>query len=177
MRLWVWSLASLSGLRIWYCLSRIWCSPGCGVGPSCSPDLTSSSGTSICPRCGHKKKKNKPVINALLEVIALWVIKTIEIIAITLKSIKVWQCYYCFLATSKACGSSQGRNRTCNTAVIREPQQWCQILDLLSHGGSIFYILLLIQSKNRHLLGQCELMNLGIIKSIFHALDFIQASF
>ena len=52
MKMWVQSLALLSGLRIWHCY-------GCGVGFSCSSDSTPSLGTSICRRCGCKNKKEK----------------------------------------------------------------------------------------------------------------------
>ena len=37
-------------------VAQIYC--GCGVGLSCSPDSTSSLGTSVCCRCSQKKKKN-----------------------------------------------------------------------------------------------------------------------
>ena len=46
MRMWLWSLASLSGLRI---LSYY----------SCSSNSTPSLGTTICCRCGPKKQKKK----------------------------------------------------------------------------------------------------------------------
>ena len=67
MEMWVQSLASLSGLRIWHCLS-------CGVGQmwlrsrvamavvwasSCSSESTPNLGTSICFGCGPKKQKTK----------------------------------------------------------------------------------------------------------------------
>ena len=68
MKTWVWSLASLSGLRIWRCheLScRSQMRPGSGVAVAvmqasgCSSNLTPSMGTSIGPGCGLKKKKKK----------------------------------------------------------------------------------------------------------------------
>ena len=69
MSMWVWSLASLSGLRIWCCLKlrhrlQIHLRSGVAVAlvytGSCSSDLTPSWGTSICcRRCNHKKKKIK----------------------------------------------------------------------------------------------------------------------
>ena len=68
MRMWVPSLASLSGLRIWHCcelcyklqaqlgsqvaVAEVWVS-------SCSSDLTPSLGTSIFCRYGLKIKKKK----------------------------------------------------------------------------------------------------------------------
>ena len=68
MRLWVWSLASLSGLRSRRC-RELWCRSQTWLGSSiavavvqaccCSSDLTPSLGTSICRRCGPKKKKKK----------------------------------------------------------------------------------------------------------------------
>ena len=66
MRMWVQSLASLSALRILHChklecRSQIWLRSGVTVAvmqaSSCNSDLTSSPGTSICCRCGCKKKK------------------------------------------------------------------------------------------------------------------------
>ena len=66
MRLWVQSLASFSGLRIWQC-HELWCTsqmwPRSGVtvavavSSSCSSDSTPSLGTSIC--CGFSPKKEK----------------------------------------------------------------------------------------------------------------------
>ena len=68
MRLQVRSLASLSGLRIWYC-RELWCSSQMWLGSdvavtmaqvsSCSSDLPSSLGTSICHGCGPKNEKKK----------------------------------------------------------------------------------------------------------------------
>ena len=51
MRMWVRSLALLSKLRIPHCC-------GCGVGPSCSSNLTPSLGISICCSVARKRKKN-----------------------------------------------------------------------------------------------------------------------
>ena len=66
--MWVQSLASLSGLRIWHC-QKMWCSLqmwlGSGVAVAvvqagtCSSDLTPRPGNSICCRCGKRKKKKK----------------------------------------------------------------------------------------------------------------------
>ena len=60
MRMWVWSLALFSGLRIWLC-SELWCrSPtwlGSYVAGGCSSYWTPSLGTSICHRKKEKKKK------------------------------------------------------------------------------------------------------------------------
>ena len=66
MRMWVQSLASLSGLRIRH-RHELWCRSQTRLRPhvavavaqagSCSLNLTPSLGTSICHRCGHKKKK------------------------------------------------------------------------------------------------------------------------
>ena len=68
MRLQVWSLASLSGLRIWSCC-ELWCRLQMQLGPgvaaavaqarSWNSDSTPSLGTSMCHRCGLKKKKIK----------------------------------------------------------------------------------------------------------------------
>ena len=65
MRMRVWSLASLSGLRNWR-RCELWCSwqmrlrchIAMAVVPagSCSSDSTPSLGTSICSRCGPKKQ-------------------------------------------------------------------------------------------------------------------------
>ena len=52
MKMWVWSLAFISGLRIWHCHEL-----GCGVGRRCSSNETPSLGTSICHEWGPKKKK------------------------------------------------------------------------------------------------------------------------
>ena len=58
MRLRVWSLASISGLRTWHCC-------GCGVSWQLQSDWTPSLGTSICHRCSpiktrrQKKKERK----------------------------------------------------------------------------------------------------------------------
>ena len=37
--------------------AQILCCCGCGIGHSSNSDLTPGLGTSICHRCGHKKKK------------------------------------------------------------------------------------------------------------------------
>ena len=62
------SLALLGGLRIQHC-RELWCRSqmwlGCHVAVavveagSCSCDLTPNLGTSICGRCGPKKKKKE----------------------------------------------------------------------------------------------------------------------
>ena len=44
------SVSDVAGFQ-YYC--------GCGTGCSCSFHLSPGPGTSICPRCGHKKKKEK----------------------------------------------------------------------------------------------------------------------
>ena len=65
MRLWVRSLASISGLRVRRC-RELWCRSqtqlGSGiavVAAKASSDQTPSLGTSICPRCNPKKKKKR----------------------------------------------------------------------------------------------------------------------
>ena len=68
MRLQVWSLALLSGWRI-QCCCELWCRSQMRLGSaiavvvayasSCSSDLTTRLGTSICRKCGTKKKKKK----------------------------------------------------------------------------------------------------------------------
>ena len=66
MRLWVRSLASLSGLRIWHCCA-LWCGLqtqlGSGVAVvragSYSSDSTPSLGTSMCHGYGPQKTKKK----------------------------------------------------------------------------------------------------------------------
>ena len=70
MRMWVWSMASLSGLKLW-CCHELWCRLKRQLGPhaavavaqagSYSSDLTLSLGTSICHRRSPKKKKKKKV--------------------------------------------------------------------------------------------------------------------
>ena len=66
MKMRVWSLTLLSGLRIWCCQElwyrlQMWL--GCGVAVavdgSCNSNWTPSLGTSICPGCGPKKQKAK----------------------------------------------------------------------------------------------------------------------
>ena len=52
--MWVQSLTSHSWLRIQCCR-------GCDAGESCNSNLTPSPGTSVCCRCGHKKKKERNV--------------------------------------------------------------------------------------------------------------------
>ena len=68
MRMWVWSLASLSGSDIWHCCelwcrSQTWLGSGVAVAvaqaSSCSSDLTPSLGNSMCHGCGPKKQKKK----------------------------------------------------------------------------------------------------------------------
>ena len=69
MRTWVWFLALISGLRIqcchelWYRL-QIWLGSYITVAVaqagSCSYDSTPSLRTSMCHRCGPKKKKRRP---------------------------------------------------------------------------------------------------------------------
>ena len=68
MRLWVRSLAWLSGLRFWcchelWCRSQTWLRSGVAAAVaqagSDSSDLTPSLGTSMCSRCGPKKTKKK----------------------------------------------------------------------------------------------------------------------
>ena len=62
VRLWAWSLASPSGLRIWYC-PELWCRSQLGLGScdavavasSCSSDLTPSLGISICHTWGQER--------------------------------------------------------------------------------------------------------------------------
>ena len=68
MRMWVQSLASLSGSGIWCCL-ELWCSLQMQLGSrmavavaqtrGCSSNLTPSLGISINHRCVPKKKKKK----------------------------------------------------------------------------------------------------------------------
>ena len=66
VKLWVRSLASLSGLRIWHCHElgcrlQIWLGSCVAVAVvwagSCSSDSTPYLGTSICRRCSPKKAK------------------------------------------------------------------------------------------------------------------------
>ena len=40
-------------------VAHIWCCHGCGVGQSCSSDLTPGPGTSTCHSCSHREKKEK----------------------------------------------------------------------------------------------------------------------
>ena len=74
MRMQFRSLASLSGLRIWRCCKlphRLKMGLGSGISVavaqacSCSSDSAASLGTSICCRCGCKRKIN-PSIKGLL---------------------------------------------------------------------------------------------------------------
>ena len=68
VRLWVRSLASLSGLRIWHC-RELWRRSQMRLGScvavavvwtsNCNSNSTSSLGTSICLECGPKSKKKK----------------------------------------------------------------------------------------------------------------------
>ena len=68
MRMQVWSLVSLSGLRFW-CYCELWCRLEAKLGSclteavvqtsSCNSDLTSSLGASICCRCTRKREGKK----------------------------------------------------------------------------------------------------------------------
>ena len=78
MRMWVWSPASLSGLRIQRCgelLCRSQMQLRSGVamavayGGSCSSSSTSSLGTSICCRCGLRQKRKKA---QMIQSIRMW---------------------------------------------------------------------------------------------------------
>ena len=71
MRMWVWSLALLNRLRIWYycklwCRSQTWLRSDIAVAVaqagSCSSDSTPSLGTSICLTCGPIKKRKEPFL-------------------------------------------------------------------------------------------------------------------
>ena len=69
VRMRVWSLASLWGLRIQHChklqcRSKIWCCLSCGVGPRCSSNSTPCPGNSICYRYGRKKERKKETLLA-----------------------------------------------------------------------------------------------------------------
>ena len=80
MRLWVRSLASLSGLRI-RCCRELWCrlkmllgsrvAVAVAVAGSNSSDLTPSLGTCICRGCGPKKPKNIKVVRVLNQITAV----------------------------------------------------------------------------------------------------------
>ena len=68
MRIWIWSLAFLSGsviqccCELWYRLQARLRFPrccGCGKASSYSSNSTPSLGTSICHKCGLKKKKRR----------------------------------------------------------------------------------------------------------------------
>ena len=55
MRMWVPSLALISGLRIWHCC-ELWCRVQTRLGSgSCSSDSTPSPGTSLGRACGPKR--------------------------------------------------------------------------------------------------------------------------
>ena len=72
LRMQVWSSALLSGLRIQHshklwCRSQIWLRSHIAVqAGSCSSNSTPSQGTSICRRCGHKKRKKKESRNSYI---------------------------------------------------------------------------------------------------------------
>ena len=72
VRIHVWSLASLSGLRVWPCHKlghrlqmglRSNVAVAMAQASICSCHSTSSLGTSICYRCGYKKFKTKKYIS------------------------------------------------------------------------------------------------------------------
>ena len=78
MRLWVQSLASLSGLKIWHCRelwhkSQMWRRSGVAVAVvkadsySYSSDSIPSLGTSICHGCSPKKQKKSKKQNKTKE--------------------------------------------------------------------------------------------------------------
>ena len=81
MRLHIWSLSLLSGLRIWRCCEP-WCRLQTRLGScvavavvkasSCSSDSTPSLGTSICCRYGPKKQKKKQMKNKSLSSNSDW---------------------------------------------------------------------------------------------------------
>ena len=66
VRMQVWFLASLSGLRIWHC-HELWCrlemwlisGMAVAVASCCSSNYIPSLGTSICHSCGPNKQTNK----------------------------------------------------------------------------------------------------------------------
>ena len=78
MRMWVRSLGSLSRLRI-QCRHGF----GCGVGWQLCSDSTPSLGTSMCRRCGKRKKTGTPAAAGL------------EIVSLTYNSRAIgWVCYW-----------------------------------------------------------------------------------
>ena len=67
MRMRVWSLFLLDGLRIWHhhelwCRSQTWLRSGMAVASSYSSDLTPSLGRSIYHECGPKKRQKTIII-------------------------------------------------------------------------------------------------------------------
>ena len=58
VRMWVQSLALLSGLRIWRC-GKLLCRSQMQLGSGIAEAVTPSLGTSICRGCDLKKKKKK----------------------------------------------------------------------------------------------------------------------
>ena len=87
MRMQVRSLTSLGGLRIRYCSKlwhslQMWLGSGIAVAVvwanSCSSNSTPSLGTSICHRCGPRKKKIKKIkignMSFSKRMVKLWII-------------------------------------------------------------------------------------------------------
>ena len=76
MRLRVWSLASLSGLRIWRC-RELWCRlqtwlGSCAVASSCSSASTPCLGTSVCMSVALKSKKISSYKRAIFRSFRTW---------------------------------------------------------------------------------------------------------
>ena len=125
MRLWVWFLAFLSGLRI-RCCHELWCrlqtwlgsgiAVAVAVAGGYSSDLTPSLGISICQGWGPKQKKRKKKDQKLMGETAgycdssgnPWIVQFIIFFIFWVLLFLVF-CRFFFRAIPTACGGSQAR--------------------------------------------------------------------
>ena len=111
MKMWVWSLVSLSGSRIQRChklwlRSQMWLGSGCCYG--CGIGRQLQLGTSICCSCGHKKKKIFFNWSIIYLYSCINVCCTTKWFSYKYIYIYIWL-FAISRATPTACGSSQAR--------------------------------------------------------------------
>ena len=114
----IWSLASLSGLRIWHC-HKLWCRLQMrlrsGIAVAVTQACSSSHSalcceTSICCRCGHKKKENNSIYKQNFTVSDFF---QVDFFSHSVYALQVYShCwiyqyfvpFYCWVVTSPWCG-------------------------------------------------------------------------
>ena len=105
------------GLAQWVRELRIWHCCGCGVDYSCSSDSTPSLGTSICHRCGPKKKKKKRI--------TLHTLRSNGIIGfIGFMGFCLFVCLFLGHACSVWTFPGQGLNQSCRCQPTPQPRQF-----------------------------------------------------